>query len=187
MMLLERQQLYTSEEFFEIASLPENETRRLELDEGAIVEMAGSTQENTVAAARIAYYLNAFIIPRNLGYVSGADGAYQLGERKVRLPDVGYISKIRLPQFGGKLFPIAPDLAVEIVSEDEDIFKKAREYLNAGTTLVWAVYSDEKAVYVMQLDDDARLISTTFGTDMTLDGGAVLPGFTLAVRDIFAT
>lgn len=31
-----REKLYTAEEFFKIASLPENEEKRLELDDGAI-------------------------------------------------------------------------------------------------------------------------------------------------------
>jgi Uma2 family endonuclease len=184
-MLLQDEQLYTVEEFFAIATLPENEGRRLELEGGVIVEMAASTQENTVTAMRIGHFLNTFVIPRNLGYVTGADGGFKLGKGRARQPDTAFISKQRHPKLEGVNFPITPDLAVEIVSEDEDIFKKALEYLHAGTKQVWAVYTDQKMVYVMRLDEDGELRSRGYGMDATLDGGEVLPGFSLPVRQIF--
>lgn len=180
-----REKLYTADEFFEIASLPENEDKRLELDDGVIVDMASSSQLNTVTAARIVYFLNAYVIPNDLGYVTGADGGFKLGEKRARIPDVAFVSKARHPKLKGVKFPFAPDLAVEIVSPDEDIFKKAREYLAAGTRMVWAVYTDEQMVYVMRLDADGSIRSIPFGMDDTLDGGEVLPGFTLPVREVF--
>ncbi len=71
------------------------------------------------------------------------------------------------------------------MSPDEDIFKKTLEYLDAGTRIVWAVYADEKTVYVFQLDADGSVRSKPFGIGATLDGGDVLPGFSLPVKDIF--
>jgi Uma2 family endonuclease len=183
-MVLQQERLYTAEEFWEIAALRENETRRLELEDGVIVEMASSSPINTVVAMRVGYFFNAFVIPRDLGYVTGADGGFKLAPKRVRQPDVGFVSKERLSKLPKK-FEIAPDLAVEVVSENEDIFKKANEYLRAGTRMVWAIYADEKTVYVMRLDEDGGLHSLPFGIDSTLDGGDVLPGFRLPVRDIF--
>jgi Uma2 family endonuclease len=180
-----REQLYTVEEFWKIARLPENEGRRLELDEGVIVEMASSSPKNTVIAGRIIYYLNGHVIPNNLGYVMVPDGGFKLASGKARQPDAAFVSKTRLPQLPRE-FNIAPDLAVEVVSENEDVFKKAHEYLRAGTQLVWAVYPDEQTVYVLRLDEDGRLHSQPFPIDATLDGGEVLPGFMLPVRDIFS-
>ena len=182
--MVTREKLYTFEEFWEVARLPENENRRLELEDGVIVEMGASSPINTVTAGRILHFMNAFVIPRSLGYVTGADGGFRLAPKRSRLPDVGFISKAKLPQLP-KRFDVPPDLAVEIVSEDEDIFKKAREYLLAGTKLVWAVYTDERTVHVMRLDEDGGLRSLPFGIDTVLDGEDVLPGFTLPVRDIF--
>lgn len=180
-----REKLYTAEEFFEIAGLPENEEKRLELDDGEIVEMGSSRRINTVTGMRIGHFLNAHVIPNDLGYITGSDGGYVLGNARVRRPDVGFISKAHNIELVGVEFDIAPDLAVEIVSPDEDIFKKAREYLHAGTRLVWAVYTDEKVVHVMRLGEDGGLHSKPFDIHATLDGGDVLPGFSLAVKDIF--
>lgn len=179
-----KEQAYTAEEFWELAGLPENEARRLELEDGVIVEVAASSPVNTVIAMRIGHFVNAFVIPRNLGYVTGADGGFKLGAKRVRQPDVGFVSIERVSKLP-KRFEIAPDLAVEVVSENEDVFKKANEYLRAGTRIVWAAYADEQRVYVMRLDEDGGLRSLPFGINDTLDGGDVLPGFTLSVRDIF--
>ena len=179
------ERLYTVGEFIEFANLPENEARRFELDTGVIVEMSASRQQNTVIAGRIIYHLNAFVIPRDLGYITVPDGGFRLAPRTVRMPDAAFISKARHPQLDGVEFPLAPDLAVEVVSPDEDIHKKAYEYFRAGTTLVWAIYPDEKRVYVMRLDEDGGLKSIPQDEDAILDGGDVLPGFTLAVRDVF--
>ena len=180
-----REKLVTAEEFWQIAQLPENEQRRLELEDGVIVEMASSTQENTVTAGRLIHFLNAFVIPNDLGFVTIPDGSYKLGPRRVRQPDVGFISKARHPQLNGVQFPIAPDLAIEVVSPSEDVFKKVTEYIQAGTRLVWTVYTEDKTVYVFQPTDTGELRVQTFGVGDTLDGGDVLPNFRLAVRDIF--
>lgn len=179
-------QAISAEAFFQIAALPENADRRLELEDGGIVEVAASTPINSVTAGRILHFINTFVIPRDLGYVTGADGGFKLGTNRVRQPDVGFISKTRAATLP-KRFNIAPDLAVEVVSPDEDIFKKAREYLSAGTRQVWAVYTDEQAVYVITQAADGELRAQQFTLADTLDGGEVLPGFSLPVRDLFPT
>ncbi len=180
-----REKTYTAEEFFEIARLPENEEKRLELDDGVIVDMGSSSRVNTITAMRIAYFLNAHVIPNRLGFVTGPDGGFKLASGRVRRPDVGFIARSHEIELVGVEFDFAPDLAVEVVSPDEDVFKKANEYLRSGGQLVWAVYTDEQMVYVMRLSADGSLLSTPFGMNDTLDGGDVLPHFTLPVRDIF--
>ena len=110
------EKLYTAEEFFEIAALAENDEKRLELDDGEIVDTGSSSRLNTVTAMRIGHFLNAFVIPRDLGYITGADGGFKLSSRRARRPDVGFISKSHGIELVGVEFPIAPDLAVEIVS-----------------------------------------------------------------------
>jgi Uma2 family endonuclease len=60
--------------------------------------------------------------------------------------------------------------------------RKRLDYFTAGVRLVW------------EIDPDARTVSVYTGVDTfrtltaadTLDGGAVLPGFTLTLRDLFA-
>lgn len=180
-----REKRLTVEEFREIAALPENDGLRLELEDGLIVEMASSRRINTVTAMRVGTFINNFVLPRDLGYVTGSDGGYVLGPKRVRRPDVGFIAKAHGVTLDGVDFDRAPDLAVEVVSDDEDIFRKAKEYLNAGTRLVWAIYADEREVYVFTLDEDGSVRGQPFGVVDTLSGDPVLPGFMLAVKDIF--
>jgi Uma2 family endonuclease len=180
-----REKLYTADEFFEIARLPENEEKRLELEDGVIIEMGSSSRLNTVVAMRIGYFVNSHVIPNDLGYVTGPDGGFKLASGRVRRPDVGFISKRHGVVLEGVEFTTAPDLAVEVVSPDEDVFKKANEYLRSGTKLVWAVYAEEKTVYVMRRDEQGGIHSVPFGIDDTLSGEDVLPGFSLPVSEIF--
>src|SRR6185369_5036422 len=138
------EKLYTFEEFWEIANLPENADRRLEFDEAVIVDMGASTKLNTVTAGRVIHFLNSYVILHDLGVVTVPDAGYKLfGGNQYRQPDAAFISKEKA-DLKGVYFTIAPDLAVEVVSENEDIFKKAREYLHAGTHMVWAVYAEER-------------------------------------------
>jgi Uma2 family endonuclease len=183
--MLLRERTLTVQEFLDIVNAPEYADKRVELIDGEIVEMPPSRRINTVIATILIQYLAAFVYPRKLGYLSTADGGYVTGERSYRQPDVGYISLERAGGLEGVTFDVAPDLAVEVVSPDEDVYKKALEYLRAGTRIVWAVYPDDRTIHVMTLDADGSLRSHAYGVDATLDGGEVLPEFTLAVRDVF--
>jgi Uma2 family endonuclease len=178
------QRFYTVEEFWQFARQPAQDGHRLELEEGVIVEMASSSPRNTIIAGRIIHFFNAFVLPRNLGYVTVPDGGFKLGSNRARQPDAAFVSKLRAPEIPRE-FTFAPDIAVEIVSENEDVLKKTVEYLKAGAVLVWNVYDDEKTVYVFTLNEDGSLRGIPYGIDDTLDTDAVLPGFALPVRDIF--
>lgn len=179
-----REKLYTVEEFREIAHLPENEGKRLELEDGMIIEIASSKPINTIVAMRIGHFLLSYVIPNDLGLVTGSDGGFKLNSDTSRQPDVGFVSKSQIEIIPDE-FDFAPMLAVEIVSPKEDIFKKVNEYLAAGTKIVWAVYCDEKKVYVFTQDDSGIVHSEPKGMDSTLTGADIIPGFELQVKDIF--
>jgi Uma2 family endonuclease len=80
---------------------------------------------------------------------------------------------------------VAPALAVEVLSDSntpDEMARKRQEYFDAGTKLVWEVELDPPAVRVYTAPEQF----TTLGIDDTLDGGDVLPGFTLSIREWFA-
>jgi Uma2 family endonuclease len=66
-----------------------------------------------------------------------------------------------------------------------DVLKKVRRYIQAGTRMVWTVYREDQTVYVWQAADDGGLHAQPFGAEDALDGGDVLPGFRLMVSEIF--
>ncbi|MBZ0301138.1 MAG: Uma2 family endonuclease [Anaerolineae bacterium] len=183
-----QQKLYTASAFWEFTRQPENQAKRLALIDGIIVEMPPSSQKNTVIAMRIGYLMNAHVIPNNLGYVTGPDGGFTLDEYNARQPDVAFISKARHPVLEGVEFPIAPDLAVEVISPSEsstDVLRKVQTYVRAGTRLVLTVYGDDEVVYAWRSAEDGGLHMQSFEGDDTLDCGDALPGFILRIADIF--
>jgi Uma2 family endonuclease len=163
------------------------ENRLCELVEGVLVEKAMGYVESILAMA-IGSLLRQFVIPRNLGHVSGADGMMRLFPGLVRIPDVAFTAWNRFPE--GKLpsepIPdIAPDLAVEVLSRTntpEEMDRKRREYFAAGVQLVWLVDPVLRAVAVFSSADEF----VEFNEDETIDGGQVLHGFSLVLREVFA-
>ncbi len=173
---------YTAAEFEAFTLLPENADRRFELINGEITE-APSNPYSSEVASLIIRFLGNFVYPRRLGRITGEQGGYIVAG--VRLaPDAAFVSRARqaaLPKLGYN--PIAPDLAVEVVSpsdKEKDIETKLKLYLAAGV-LVWMVYPERQQVDVYAPGQLKRIM----GIDDTLDGGEVLPGFTLPVREIF--
>jgi len=182
-----QQQLYTASEFWQLEF---DDDRVYELIDGEIVPMPPPRKLNSIIAGLILTAINIFIKQNNIaGYVLGADGGYTLTEKDVRVPDVSYIAQERIPDLDNTTDAIPPQLAIEIISPSESPRKvntKTSLYLNAGTKIVWNVYPDEQVVEVWTLGDGGKLVMQPLEINDTLDGGAVLPGFTLTVGEIFA-
>jgi Uma2 family endonuclease len=158
-----------------------------ELVDGVLVDKAMGYKESLLAGWLL-HFLWSFLERNDLGTVAGADGAMRLMADLVRIPDVSFISWDRLP---GREIPdeplpnLVPDLAVEVLSKGntpKEMARKLREYFNAGTRLVWLVDRKKEIVDVYTTPDDQR----RFAKNQTLDGGEVLPGFTLPLRKLFA-
>ena len=155
--------------------------------ERVLLHPAPGTATELLAVA-LASFLRAFVVPRNLGLVSGPDGSMRLAQGLVRIPDVAYISWDRLP---GRKVPTAAvpeltgDLVVEILSASNtpgEIARRRWEYFKAGTRLVWVIDPEARAVMVYSAPEGA----VTFRESDTLGGGDVLPGFALPLGDLFA-
>ena len=106
-------------------------------------------------AMKLGFLLNAFIIPRKLGSLTGSDSGVWL-ERDpdtVREPDIAYFSaaKIPLDAMDSGYAEVPPDLVVEIVSPSDsrrEVHDKTRMWLRYGVDLVWVVQPDTRTVDV---------------------------------------
>lgn len=78
--------------------------------------------------------------------------------------------------------PVAPEWAVEILSPTDTIAAKRRIYLQAGI-LYWQIDPEAQTVDVYAPGQPPR----AFAINDTLDGGSLLPGFTLAVKKLFSS
>lgn len=179
-------QLMTAEELWQ---LPDVAGKRYELVRGELVEVPGAGGKHGRFALWLGALLLRFVGERNLGVVSGDGTGYLLRRDpdELRIPDVSFVARERVPADGVPegFWPFAPDLAVEIVSPNdraEDVQGKVREYLDAGTRLVWVVWPRLRLVTVYEPGGGYREL----GLGGDLDGGAVLPGFRAPVTELFA-
>jgi Uma2 family endonuclease len=175
---------YTPEDLLKITDRP-----MPELVDGQLVER-NMGQKADAIASRIGRILGNYAEDRDLGLINGSQGGYQIfpdDPDRVRIPDVSFTPKGRLPQEGiaEGHSRVVPDLVVEVISPNDtaaDLMVKVREYLNAGIPLVWVANPDDQSVGVYRADGSAALL----GPNDTIDGGAVLPGFSCQVAVFFA-
>jgi Uma2 family endonuclease len=174
-------------DFHRYVDLPENKNRLFELHAGDIVEKMASFIPSKIAM-RIGRYLSTFVDDNDLGYVTGADGSYTLSPDTEFMPDVAYISTVRLPQQPERQVEGPPDLAIEVKSPSDskrELRLKAETYLRYGTPMVWLVFPEDQHVEVYEQGKD--VIERYLDDDDTVEAGAVVPGFTLPLRQIFST
>jgi Uma2 family endonuclease len=175
-------QRVTAAEFDRFIRKPENKSRNFELIAGEIVEKMVSSPRSSKIGMRIGGRLSVWVEDRGLGVVTGADGGYIVnGERYI--PDAAFMSKARQTvQPSDAYNPLAPDLAVELTAPTKTLSRiKAAHYLAAGT-LTWVINRDKQRVEVYQNGQSPRILAG----DEILEGGDVLPGFSLVVNTLFA-
>jgi Uma2 family endonuclease len=162
--------------------------RLYELVDGTLVEKAMGLSESVIAGKLLQKIAN-FGDENDLGIAAGADGTVRLLKGLVRAPDVSFFCWDKLP---GRVLPsepipdLFPDLAVEVLSESntaQEMERKLREYFLAGVQLVWVIDPRQRMAEVYTAPDAPTV---TLDDTQALDGGNVLPGFTLPLAELFA-
>jgi Uma2 family endonuclease len=157
-----------------------------ELVDGTLVEKPVGWEESAIAIL-IARFLGNYVEPRRLGTILGSNGMLRLVPGLMRAPDVSFIARGRLKRYkrGGERYPsIGPDLAVEVYSKSNtrpEIARKMDEYFAAGTRLAWVVEPKTETVRVHR--EPRKFITLRVGD--VLDGGDVIPGPLIPVKDLF--
>ena len=171
----------------DLSELPLSDVRA-ELVHGDVVREPPAGFGHGVHAAKIGSFLQVWVETHGAGVVCGAETGFVLfrDPDTVRAPDAAFVSRERLAQVTDRepFFEGAPDLAVEVVSPGDaarEVAAKVRDYLAAGSRQVWIVRPRERTLTV-HWPGAAPL---HLGADATLDGGDVLPGFSLRVARIF--
>jgi Uma2 family endonuclease len=160
--------------------------RLCELVDGVLIEKVPGYCESRVATV-LSYHLLSFLRVRNDGIVVGGNAFHRLKPSLVRSPSVAYLHWQRLPNRRVPRDPIPdaiPNLAVEVLrprNTRTEMERKRREYFEAGVELVWQIDPRARTFEVFTSPDDSVVI----GIDGVVDGGTVLPGFQLSVREFF--
>jgi Uma2 family endonuclease len=183
-----KERFYTADDLMRMP----DDGKRYELVQGELVEMPPPNRGHALLSARLLIAIGSFAQAHDLGEVTGADGAFWLhtdpetGLETVRVPDVAFTTKVRKSTAPDKIYRGAPDLAVEVISPSETftmIRRKLRDYFAYGVRRVWLVYPDARSIEVYRNAEDEPVILDVEGT---LEGGDLLPGFSLKVKEVFA-
>jgi Uma2 family endonuclease len=186
--MLTQERVYTSQDLWELSQLPENEGKRLYLIDGEIYKMPPAGPLHGATSMKVSAPMTVHVDQHDLGLVFAAETGFDLAPGTTLAPDASFVAAARLPvPLPNQFFPFAPDLAVEVVSPSNRpsaIRKRVEKYLHYGTRLVWVIYPEDRSVDVYRASPEGILVQF-LNIDDTLDGGDVLPGFKLPVRDIF--
>lgn len=178
-------QLMSVEEFEQFVDLPHNADKKFEYIGGEIVEVPTNAYASHIAF-EIGFLIRSHIKENNVpAHMIGADGGFKIGGDRYA-PDVGFMLTAKQAKFDKEGYnSVAPDLAVEVVSSNttaelNTLRVKVTNYLSVGTT-VWVVNPDEQKIEVHQTGQAVII----YRKDDTLEGGDMLPGFTMKLSDIF--
>jgi Uma2 family endonuclease len=160
---------------------------RCELIRGELRMMIPAGDEHGRITGKLTCAVGNHVISRQLGVFHGAETGFTLSRDPdtVRAPDVAFTRAERVAPPVRGFVPAAPDLAVEVLSPDDRpgyVRDKVAEWLEAGTLAVWVVDPRERTVTVHEPQQTPLVLGETD----SLSGGDVLPGFELALHDIFA-
>lgn len=170
----------------ELLAWPDDGMRH-ELIRGELRTMSPAGARHGKAAMRVGMLLAVHVREHGLGEVAAAETGFWLSRDPdtVRAPDAAFIARERADQVGDAAgyWPIAPDLAVEVVSPNDtftEVHEQALEWLSAGTRMV--VVLDPATRRVTLYEPGPR--STPLSPDDVVDLGAVVPGFAVAAGEL---
>lgn len=176
--------LMTAEELLARSS----ELGRCELINGELRRMSPAGAYHGDIAGEVFAQIYLFLKKKKLGKVFAAETGFILSRKPdtVRAPDVMFLAKSRVPKNGipDGFLPIAPDLAVEVVSPDDrfsEVTEKADSYLKAGVKLVWVIEPRARKAFVFRKSKDVVHLNEKDA----LSGEDVLPGFALPLAELF--
>ena len=170
----------------DLLRLPKDVQKICELIDGTLVVKAVGAPESAVAMMLVGF-LYEYLKGKKLAVVLGPDGHTRYFGGNIRMPDVAVFLRSRLPD--GKLprqqvCPVAPNLAVEVLSPGNtrrEIEKKLETFFASEVESAWVADPRSRTVRVYTSPEHV----TEHGEEDTLDGGSVLPGFTLSIREWF--
>lgn len=177
----------TAEEFYDWANRPENDGRRLELDEGEVVEMPSPGEAHALVCWLVIKVMTEYVVRRGAGHLLTNDCGLVVRRKPdtVRGPDVMVsLDNLRLDQARRGHSERVPALIIEVVSpsdREKDINRRVRQYLDGGVPLVWVVYPQTRLVNVCRPNEFPKTLDETD----ELTGNGVLPDFSCSVRDLF--
>lgn len=160
---------------------------RYELIRGVVRRMAAAGARHGAIGFEVGRRLGNHVVEHRLGILFTSDTGFFI-ERDpdvILMPDVSFVRTERMPpgEMPEGYVPVVPDLAVEVVSPTDrwvDVEEKVALYLDNGVPLVWLFVPRPRVVRVYAAGKPVEELDE----DGVLDGGEVVPGFRLAIKDV---
>ena len=176
----------TDDQFFELCQ--RNRDYRFErTTSGELLIMSPTGSETGNRNIELAYQLQAWSRPNNLGIAFDSSTGFKLPNSAERSPDVSWIRRERwealTPTQRKKFAPICPDFVVELRSETDslkELQEKMREYRDNEAKLGWLIDRKNKRVEIYRPGEDVEILNSP----ATLSGENVLPEFVLNLKGI---
>jgi Uma2 family endonuclease len=160
-----------------------------EVVDGELVMSPKNTWYHGRICTRLLFALETFNRAHRLGAVLDSSTGFWMFNRNCRAPDISVVLRTRMDSLGFKpnerrFFPGAPDLAVEILSQNNtrlEIDQRLKDFFASGTQLAWVIDPEQQCVEVCLSSTRRQLI----GSGGFLEGNALLPGFHYPIADLF--
>ena len=169
----------------ELLMMPDN-GKRYELIRGVLSEKVTAGDPHGIVVSRVDTALSNYSDANDYGETRTGEPGYRLDRNPdtVRAPDVAWIAPGRVPA-GTRGYPdLAPDLAVEVKSPSNsyaELADKALMWLSYGSREVWMMDPERVTVTRHRPGVQPEMLYE----DDVLDGGDLLPGFTIPVWRLF--
>ncbi len=173
---------YTYEDYCKISN-----DKRYELIEGELLRTPSPITNHQRISRRLEFILEKFITGNNLGELFDAPYDVYFDNENVVQPDLLFISKDRLHIIGEKNVHGAPDLVIEIISENSayrDMVQKKKLYAKFGVKEYWVVIPEGEEIEIYTLKDNTFQLYKAYGKDDTLES-TLLEGLKIGLMDIF--
>ncbi len=157
---------------------------RAELVNGKIILMGLSDYVSEEIIARLITFLNLWVLPRQLGRVTGSSAGFRLPDGNLRGPDVAFVPAHKMGQAPRGFAEIVPDLVIEVRSVSDHIkplVEKLQNFLEFGSQVGILVDPKSLTVTVYRPNGEAMVL----GNADILRIPELLPGWELAIAEIW--
>mgnify|MGYP000037754938 CR=1 FL=1 len=157
---------------------------RTELVEGQIIVMGLSDHTSEVIIARLIFFLQSWVIPRALGYVTGSGAGFRLPDGNLRGPDVSFVPAEKMRSSPRSFAEIVPDLTIEVRSVSDNIkplAEKLQRFIELGSKVGILVDPKNLTVTVYRASGEPIVLTN----EDTLTIPELLPGWELAISEIW--
>lgn len=158
-----------------------------ELVNGELVMSPKNNWLHGEICSRLLVAMRSFADQKRLGAVWDSSTGFWMKNRNCRAPDISFVAKERLMELKKhepKFFRGAPDLAVEILSQNiarRELDERLKDFFSSGTRLAWVIDPERELVEICHSVTDRRLL----GPGAILDGEQVLAGFQYPTANLF--